>query len=60
MAIFEEMVDNPEIRDLWLIDNPDGVNLDMYKNSKWKLLTKDAKKVDALTFISILRGLVKH
>ena len=54
------MVGDSKIRDLWLIDNLDGVNLDLNKNSKWKLLTKDANKVDALTFISILRGLVKH
>ena len=59
--IYDESIGNEGIKDLWLIDNPDGVDLDLYtKNSKWKLLRQDSKKIDALTFISILRGLIKH
>lgn len=45
---------------IWLIDNPDGVDLDLYaKDSKWKLLRQGNKKFDALDFIAILQGFVK-
>ena len=42
MAIIDEACEDVDIKNLWYIDNADGVDLDLYvKDSKWKFLRQE-------------------